>query len=43
LGWSLSLYFVTELTRITCGFDDGQLWCCAASSAADAITVTPCS
>src|SRR5215208_1039360 len=34
---------VTELTRITCGSDEGQLLCCAASSAADAITVTPCS
>src|SRR5215213_6130325 len=29
-------YFVTELTRITCGLLDGQLLCCAASSAADA-------
>src|SRR3954470_15529181 len=32
---------VTELTTIPYGYDDGQLWCCAASSAADAITVVP--
>src|SRR5919106_4511246 len=36
-----SSYFVTELTTIVCGSLDGQLWCCAASSAADAITTTP--
>jgi hypothetical protein len=34
---------VTELTRITCGRLEGQLLCWAASSAAEAITVTPCS
>src|SRR4051794_23108037 len=32
---------VTELTTIAYGYDDGQLWCCAASSAAEAITVVP--
>src|SRR3954463_15063158 len=32
---------VTELTTIAYGYDDGQLWCCAASSAADAMTVVP--
>src|SRR4051812_18922447 len=32
---------VTELTTIPYGYDDGQLWCCAASSAADMITVVP--
>src|SRR5918998_2042952 len=35
-----SLYFVTELTTIVCGSFDGQLWCWAASSAAEAITAT---
>src|SRR3954454_23218164 len=39
---SPSLYFVTEFTTIVCGSFDGQLWCCAASSAADAITATSC-
>ena len=37
---SVSSYFVTEFTTIVCGSFDGQLWCCAASSAADAITAT---
>src|ERR687895_1621223 len=41
-GWPvrLSLYFVTEFTTITCGSLEGQLWCWAASSAAEAITAT---
>ena len=38
IAWS---YLVTEFTMITCGSVEGQLWCWAASSAADAITVTP--
>src|SRR5918998_6011788 len=38
-----SLYFVTEFTTIVCGSFEGQLWCWAASSAADAITATSCS
>ena len=38
----VSSYFVTELTTTVCASFDGQLWCWAASSAADAITVTPC-
>src|SRR3954462_5175284 len=38
---SVSPECVTELTTIAYGYDDGQLWCCAASSAADAITVVP--
>ena len=32
---------VTEFTTITCGSVEGQLLCWAASSAAEAITVTP--
>src|ERR687895_1912182 len=38
---SASSYFVTEFTTIVCGSFDGQLWCWAASSAAEAITATP--
>src|ERR687893_915041 len=37
---SASSYLVTEFTTIVCGSFDGQLWCWAASSAADAITAT---
>src|SRR5918996_3068422 len=37
----VSSYFVTELTTIVCGSFEGQLWCWAASSAAEAITATP--
>src|SRR3954453_21139172 len=37
----VSSYFRTEFTTITCGYVDGQLWCWADSSAADAITATP--
>jgi hypothetical protein len=42
-GWAVSVssYFVTEFTTIVCGSFEGQLWCCAASSAAEAITATP--
>ena len=40
-GVKVSSNFVTELTRITCGRLEGQLLCWAASSAAEAITVTP--
>ncbi len=40
-GVITSLNFVTEFTRITPGSDEGQLLCWAASSAAEAITVTP--
>src|ERR671916_3193329 len=37
---SASSYFVTEFTTIVCGSFEGQLWCWAASSAAEAITAT---
>ena len=37
---SASSYCVTEFTTIVCGSFEGQLWCCAASSAAEAITAT---
>src|SRR4051812_25813533 len=40
-GVNVSSYWVTEFTTMTCGYDDGQLWCWAASSAADAMIVTP--
>src|SRR3954453_3485447 len=38
---SVSSVWVTELTMITCGYDEGQLLCWAASSAAGAVIVTP--
>jgi hypothetical protein len=34
-------YRFTEFTTIVCGLLDGQLWCWAASSAAEAMTATP--
>src|SRR3954452_15355685 len=40
-GVSVASYCVTESTTITHGKLEGQLWCWAASSAADAITATP--
>src|SRR3954452_19589888 len=41
VGVKVSSYFTTEFVTIVWGSDEGQLWCWAASSAADAITATP--
>src|SRR3954463_16294018 len=42
VGVNVESYLRTEFVTIVCGSDEGQLWCCAASSAAEAITATPC-
>src|SRR4051794_12986528 len=40
-GVNVESYFTTEFVTMACGIDEGQLWCWAASSAADAMNATP--
>src|SRR3954462_13773542 len=40
-GVKVESYFTTEFVTIACGIDEGQLWCWAASSAAEAMNATP--
>src|SRR3954452_3476635 len=41
VGVNVESYLTTEFVTIACGIEEGQLWCCAASSAADAMKARP--